>query len=47
MRKHRGQHFDPTLLDTFFNSMDDILRIQKDYPDLTGGGQVQFNESPL
>ncbi len=47
MRKHRGQHFDPALLDVFFNSMDDILRIQKDYPDLSGGGQVQFNESPL
>ncbi len=47
MRKHRGQHFDPELLDTFFNSMDDILRIQKDYPDLSGGGQVTFNESPL
>lgn len=47
MRKHRGQHFDPALLDIFFNSMDDILRIQRDYPDLHGGGQVTFNESPL
>ncbi len=47
MRKHRAQHFDPELLDTFFNSMEDILRIQKDYPDMSGGGQVTFNESPL
>ncbi len=47
MRKHREQHFDPELLDTFFNSMEDILRIQKDYPDTSGGGQVTFNESPL
>lgn len=47
MRKHRGEHFDPELLDTFFNSMEDIHRIQRDYPDLAGGNQVTFNESPL
>jgi putative two-component system response regulator len=47
MRKHRGGHFDPELLDVFFNSMEDILRIQQEYPDASGSAAVTFNESPI
>jgi len=35
MRKHRGEHFDPELLDTFFSSMDEIARIYEQYADRT------------
>ena len=33
MRKHRGTHFDPALLDVFFDSMDDVLMIRSQYTD--------------
>jgi putative two-component system response regulator len=33
MVKHRGQHFDPDLLDTFVASVDDITRIHAQYAD--------------
>lgn len=33
MRTHRGEHFDPELLDTFFASMDEISRIHEHYAD--------------
>jgi putative two-component system response regulator len=33
MTKHRGEHFDPELLDIFFASMDDIKRIHEQYAD--------------
>ncbi|HET8563166.1 MAG TPA: HD domain-containing phosphohydrolase [Candidatus Binatia bacterium] len=33
MRKHRGNHFDPALLDVFFDSMDDVLMIRDQYSD--------------
>lgn len=35
MRRHRGEHFDPELLDTFFDSMDEIVRIHTRYSDPT------------
>jgi putative two-component system response regulator len=33
MVRHRGEHFDPELLDVFFSSMDDIARIHDHYAD--------------
>jgi len=33
MRKHRGEHFDPELLDIFFESTEDITRIYRQYAD--------------
>ncbi|MGQ0811645.1 MAG: HD domain-containing phosphohydrolase [Nitrospiraceae bacterium] len=33
MLKHRGEHFDPELLDVFFANMDDIKRIHERYAD--------------
>jgi putative two-component system response regulator len=33
MTKHRGEHFDPELLDVFFASMNDITRIHEQYAD--------------
>jgi len=33
MSKHRGEHFDPELLDVFLASLDDIKRIHKQYAD--------------
>jgi putative two-component system response regulator len=33
MTKHRGEHFDPELLDVFFASMNDITRIHDQYAD--------------
>jgi putative two-component system response regulator len=35
MSKHRGEHFDPELLDVFFASLDEIKRIHEHYADLT------------
>ena len=35
MSKHRGEHFDPELLDVFFASLDEIKRIHEQYADLT------------
>jgi len=32
-RQERGQHFDPDLVDLFFESLDDILRIREGYKD--------------
>jgi putative two-component system response regulator len=34
MRQGRGKHFDPSLLDTFLNSMDQVLVIKDQYADL-------------
>ncbi|MGE3151875.1 MAG: HD domain-containing phosphohydrolase [Nitrospiraceae bacterium] len=47
MRQQRGAHFDPGLLDVFLDSMEDVLRIQKEYPDALGAAAVTFNESPI
>jgi putative two-component system response regulator len=33
MSKHRGEHFDPELLDVFLASLDDIKRIHEQYAD--------------
>jgi putative two-component system response regulator len=33
MVKHRGEHFDPDLLDVFMGSIDDIRRIHDQYGD--------------
>lgn len=33
MLKHRGEHFDPELLDIFFSSTDDLVRIRDQYAD--------------
>ena len=33
MLKHRGEHFDPNLLDVFVSSMDDLTRIHNQYAD--------------
>jgi putative two-component system response regulator len=38
MSKHRGEHFDPELLDVFLASLGDIKRIHEQYADrLTPG----------
>jgi putative two-component system response regulator len=37
MRQQRGTHFDSSLLDTFLNSMDDVLRIKIQHEDREGG----------
>jgi putative two-component system response regulator len=33
MTKHRGEHFDPELLDVFFASLNDITQIHNQYAD--------------
>jgi len=33
VREERGQHFDPALVDIFFDNLDDFLRIRRDIPD--------------
>jgi putative two-component system response regulator len=33
MTKHRGEHFDPELLDVFFASLNDIKHIHDQYAD--------------
>jgi putative two-component system response regulator len=33
MTKHRGEHFDPELLDTFFASLNEIKQIHDQYAD--------------
>lgn len=38
MSKHRGEHFDPELLDVFFSSITDINRIHEEYADRPLGG---------
>ncbi|MBY0246929.1 MAG: response regulator [Nitrospiraceae bacterium] len=35
MLKHRGEHFDPELLDIFFSSTDELVRIRDQYADPT------------
>ena len=35
MLKHRGEHFDPDLLDIFFSSTDELVRIRDQYADST------------
>jgi putative two-component system response regulator len=35
MRKDRGKHFDPDLLDVFLGSMDDVLKIREQHTDST------------
>jgi putative two-component system response regulator len=40
MTKHRGEHFDPELLDIFFASMDDVKRIHDKYADPTSPGII-------
>jgi HD-GYP domain-containing protein (c-di-GMP phosphodiesterase class II) len=35
MLKERGKHFDPDLLDIFFDSMDEITRIYDQFADPT------------
>ncbi|MFO0773741.1 MAG: response regulator [Nitrospiraceae bacterium] len=49
MRKHRGTHFDPALLDLFLESMDDVLRIQRDYADPPPDPAINipFNEASI
>jgi putative two-component system response regulator len=34
MRQGRGKHFDPSLLDTFLDAMEEVLRIKEQYADL-------------
>jgi cyclic di-GMP phosphodiesterase len=38
MSKHRGEHFDPELLDVFFASIDEIKRIHEQYADRSSRG---------
>lgn len=38
MSKHRGEHFDPELLDVFFSSIDEITRIHEQYADRSPRG---------
>ncbi|MFW5808052.1 MAG: HD domain-containing phosphohydrolase [Spirochaetota bacterium] len=33
IKRERGSHFDPDLADSFLNSIDDILEVQKSYPE--------------
>jgi putative two-component system response regulator len=34
LREGRGTHFDPTVLDAFFDSIDEILQISQAYSDV-------------
>ena len=34
LREERGRHFDPDLVDTFFNRIDEFLKIRDAYPDV-------------
>jgi putative two-component system response regulator len=38
MTKHRGEHFDPELLDVFLASLGDIKRIHEQYADRATAG---------
>ena len=38
LRNGRGKHFDPKVIDVFFECLQDILAIQTKYKDKTGGG---------
>jgi response regulator RpfG family c-di-GMP phosphodiesterase len=33
VRDARGSHFDPEVVDVFFDNLDDVLDIRNDYPD--------------
>ena len=33
LREERGNHFDPVLIDLFFDNLDEFLRIKRDLPD--------------
>ena len=37
MKQERGHHFDPLLIDTFINKIDEVIKIMKQYPDNTAG----------
>ena len=41
MLKHRGEHFDPELLDVFVSSADDLARIHNQYADRTPPDQIR------
>jgi len=40
MLKHRGEHFDPELLDIFFASTDELTRIHDQYADCALPGTI-------
>jgi putative two-component system response regulator len=40
MTKHRGEHFDPELLDVFFASLSDIKQIHDQYADQSPRGMI-------
>ncbi|MBH0184994.1 MAG: HD domain-containing protein [Nitrospira sp.] len=40
MLKHRGEHFDPELLDIFFSSTDELVRIRDQYADSTSSEKL-------
>jgi HD-GYP domain-containing protein (c-di-GMP phosphodiesterase class II) len=40
MTKHRGEHFDPELLDVFFASLNDIKQIHAQYADQLPRGMI-------
>ena len=34
IKEQRGKHFDPKLVDIFFDNLDDILKIKEEYQDI-------------
>ena len=46
MIKHRGEHFDPELLDIFFASLGDIKRIHAQYADQSPRGIIRESSKP-
>jgi putative two-component system response regulator len=47
MLKHRGEHFDPELLDIFFSSTDELVRIRDQYADPAPSDPPSTPRSPL
>lgn len=45
MAEGRGTHFDPVVLDAFFQSENEILRIKEDYSDKNSSGKYHFFKS--
>jgi len=45
MRQQRGTHFDAELLDTFLNSMDEVLKIKQEHEDPGAGTLPQADQS--
>ncbi len=47
MREGREKHFDPELLDMFLDSLDEVFRIRRAFPDEVIVGAIDADSKPL